>query len=100
MAVEQNADGLYIAIANGEHHQLIRLGFHLEPFPHRAYTGENRRTGKRLHEIAAGFKIQRVAMPGSIGCAFRGEGTCWQAELPARLEMPFQPRHWAWRGCV
>jgi hypothetical protein len=28
MAVEQNADALHVAIPNGKHHQLIRLGFH------------------------------------------------------------------------
>jgi hypothetical protein len=36
MAVEQNADAFHVAVPNREHHQMIRLGFQLAPFPHRA----------------------------------------------------------------
>ena len=35
MPVEQHADAFHVAVANREHHQVIRLGFHLAPFPHR-----------------------------------------------------------------
>ena len=36
MAVEQNADAFHVAVANREHDQVICLGFHLNPLPHRA----------------------------------------------------------------
>jgi hypothetical protein len=40
MAVEQNTNAFHVAVANREHNQVIRLGFHLNPLPHRSQCGK------------------------------------------------------------